>query len=79
MRSLPAGSKVGSVKNARHARAIEKVRMTLCRRQDAGRLAVGLAEMSIGGAGDQTTNSIRGLHFLQQSCEGVGRQSEDLT
>jgi hypothetical protein len=50
--------------------------MALRGRQHAGRLAVGLAEVAIGGAGDQAAGGRGRLHGLEQRREGVRGERE---
>ena len=51
------------------ARAIEKVGVALGRGQHAGRFAIGLAELAIGGARDQATGARAVLHRGEQFGE----------
>lgn len=50
--------------------------MALRGRQHAGRLAIGLAEVAIGGAGDQAAGGRGRLHGLEQRREGFRGQRE---
>ena len=44
--------------------------------EDAGRLAIGFADMAIGGSGDQPARRIGRLHAPKQGLEGAGREGE---
>lgn len=50
--------------------------MALRGREHAGRLAIGFAEVAIGGAGDQAAGGRGRLHVLEQGNEGFRRQGE---
>lgn len=70
--------KIALVENARHARTIEEMGMALGGRQHAGGFPAGLAEMAVGGAGDQAAGGVGFLHALKQVGEAVRRQGEIL-
>ena len=46
-------AEIGSAEDRDHARAVEEMGMALRGREDAGRLAVGFAEVAVCSAGDQ--------------------------
>ncbi|CAH0499274.1 hypothetical protein NVSP9465_04373 [Novosphingobium sp. CECT 9465] len=67
---------IRAAQHGRHARGIEKMGMALRGRQHAGRFAVGLAQVAVGGTRDQAPRLRAARHFPQHPLGIIRREGE---
>ena len=68
---------VGASHDRGHARAVEEMRVALCRGAHAGGLAAILGQVPVGGTGDETAGGGTRLHRDEQPFEAINRQDDE--